>query len=68
MITVKHWLRSGFACEHTANSTEGALTESLRCRGLSTAGVNMMAPMLNRTGRAEYVEKGETFIFRTVKR
>ena len=68
MKIVKHWKRSGFKCEHTANSVEGALIECLRCRGLSTAGVAMMVPMLERTGEATFVVGEETFFFRTVRR
>lgn len=68
MTTVKHWLRSGFACEHTANSTEGALFECLRCRGLSTAGTEMLSTLLDKNGHVQYLVGGETFIFRRVRR
>lgn len=68
MITVKHWKRSGFGCTHTANSTEGALLECLRCRGLSTAGIEMLAPILERTGEAKFVSGKETFVFRIGRR
>lgn len=68
MITVKHWKRSGFACQHTANSTVGALTECLRCRGLSTSGANMLTLLLERDGKAEYLVGDETFVFRSVAR
>lgn len=68
MITVKHWKRSGFSCEHTANSTKGALVECLRCRGLSTAGAEMLSLLVERNGHAEYLVKDETFVFRAVAR
>lgn len=68
MIKVKHWRRSGFACEHTANSTEGALFECLRCRGLSTAGTEMLSLLLEKHGEAKYLVGDETFVFRTVGR
>lgn len=68
MITVKHWLRSGFSCQHTANSITGALFECLRCRGLSTAGTEMLSLLLEKNGHAEYLVQGETFVFRTARR
>lgn len=68
MKVVKHWKRSGFKCEHTANSIEGALIECLRCRGLSTSGASMLTLLLEKHGEATFVVGEETFFFRTVRR
>lgn len=66
MKTVKHWKRSGFSCDHTANSIHGALAECLRCRGLPVTGARMLMLLMERDGKATYQVEGEEFVFRLV--